>query len=139
MHTPGINIPTVDVATRRALVDRLRPLDPVVELAIGRRPAVAAALAETNAVTATDIVERSVPAGIQFVLDDLLAPTPAVYADAAGLYALNLPPELHRPALTLAEAVNAALAFTTLGHDAPAVPVRRQESLPGETLFWIRE
>ncbi|MFB6354166.1 MAG: UPF0146 family protein [Halobacteriales archaeon] len=128
----------MNVATRRALLARLRPFDPVVELAVGRRPGVAAALAATNAVTATDVRERAVPDRVRFVVDDLTTPDRQVYAGAAGLYGINLPPELHRPALELAEATDAALAFTTLGNDAPAVPVRRRETLPGETLFWAR-
>ena len=138
MRTPGINVPPVESATRDALVDRLRPLDPVVELAVGRRPGVAAALAATNDVTATDLVDREAPDGVRFVRDDLLAPDRSVYAGAAGLYALNLPEELHRPALDLAAGVDAALAVTTLGAEQPAVPVRRRETLPGETLYWLR-
>ncbi|MDZ7701600.1 MAG: UPF0146 family protein [Halobacteriales archaeon] len=129
----------MDAATRDALAARLRPFDPVVELAIGRRPAVAAALAETNAVIATDLVDRPVPPGVHFVRDDLTAPDELLYNSAAALYALNLPEELHRPALDLAEAVDAALAFTTLGNESPTVPVGRRETLPGETLFWVRE
>jgi uncharacterized UPF0146 family protein len=120
-------------------VARLRPLDPVVELAVGRRTDVAAALAETNDVTATDVYDRSVPPGVWFVRDDLTAPDHAVYDGAAGLYGLNLPEELQRPALELAEAVDAAFAFTTLGSESPAVAVRRRETLPAETLFWARE
>ncbi len=137
MRTPGINIPTVNDATRDALVERFRPFDPAVELAIGRRPEVAEALAATNAVTATDLVDRPVP--VPFVQDDLTEPDRSVYAGAALLYALNLPEELHRPALNLAEAIDATLAFTTLGHESPIVPVGRREPLPGETLFWARE
>lgn len=111
----------------------------MVELAVGRRPEVVAALAETNDVIATDVVEREVPTGVQFVRDDLTNPDHSIYADAVGLYALNLPEELHRPALELAEAVDAPLAFTTLGNELPVVPVARRETLPGETLFWVRE
>lgn len=139
MRSPVINVPTVETATRDALVARLRRFDPAVELAVGRRPDVAGALAEHVAVTATDVVDRPVPDGVRFVRDDLTAPDRSVYAGAAGLYALNLPPELHRPALDLAAAVDAALAFTTLGGDAPAVRVGRLETLPGETLYWARE
>lgn len=139
MRTPGINIPTVDDATRDALVERFRPFDPAVELAVGRRTSVAEALAETNVVTATDLVDRPVPGGVRFVRDDLTAPARSIYADAALLYALNLPEELHRPALALAEAVDATLAFTTLGNESPIVPVGRRERLPAETLFWVRE
>ena len=129
----------MEVATRRALVARLRPLDPVVEVAVGQRPAVAAALAATNDVTATDLHERVVPDGVRFVRDDLAEPDLDVYRDAEGIYGLNLPEELQRPALEVARAVDAAFAFTTLGAEAPAVAVVRQEALPAETLFWARE
>ncbi|MFB6360659.1 MAG: UPF0146 family protein [Halobacteriales archaeon] len=125
-------------STGRSLADRFRPFDPVVELAIGRQPAVARRLAETNAVTATDRVDRPVPAGVEFLRDDLTAPSLGRYAHAEALYALNLPPELHRPALELAEAIEAPLAFTTLGHEAPIVPIETRERLPRGTLFWAR-
>ena len=122
-------------ATRDALVDRLASFDRLVEIGVGRRPDVAAGLAAAGVeVTATDVRERSVPDGVQFVVDDVTDPTVAVYADADALYALNLPPELHRPARDLARRVDAAFLFTTLGGDGPAVPVTR-ETLPGETLF----
>ncbi len=129
----------MEAATRRALVGRFERFDPVVELAVGRRPDVAAALAETATVVATDRVDRPVPPGVRFVRDDLTDPDETVYADAAALYALNLPEELQRPALELAEAVDAAFAFTTLGNESPVVPVGRTETLPRETLFWARE
>jgi len=123
--------------TRRAVVDRLSDYDRVVEIGIGRRVAVARALAAAGvAVTATDIHEREVPAGVTFVRDDVTDPTPAVYEAAAALYALNLPPELHRPSADLAATVGADLFFTTLGGDQPTVPVTR-EPIPGETLFRV--
>ena len=68
------------------------------------------------------------------VRDDVTDPDQQVYADADAIYALSLPPELHRPALDLALEVNASLLFTTLGGDPPAVPVE-PETLPGTTLF----
>jgi uncharacterized UPF0146 family protein len=137
-QTPAINVPTVDPSTRRALADRLRPFDPIVELAIGRQPAVARTLADTNAVTATDRVDRPVPAGVEFLRDDLTDPAPARYAHTEAVYALNLPPELHRPGLELAETIEVPLAFTTLGHEAPIVPIETRERLPRGTLFWAR-
>jgi hypothetical protein len=125
----------VQPETRRAIVDRLAAFERVVEIGIGHRTGVAADLADAGvAVTATDVRERSVPAGVEFVRDDVTDPTPGVYADADALYALNCPPELHRPAADLARDVDVPFRFTTLGADPPAVPVVR-ETLPGETLF----
>ena len=123
--------------TRRAIVGRLSDYDRVVEIGIGRRVTVARAPAAAGvAVTVTDIREREVPAGVRFVCDDVTDPTPAVYEGAEALYALNLPPELHRPTADLAAAVGADLFFTTLGGDQPTVPVTR-ETIPGETLFRV--
>ncbi|MEF8783458.1 MAG: UPF0146 family protein [Haloarculaceae archaeon] len=121
--------------TIHALVARLAEFDRVVEVGVGNRPDVAAVLADTGVtVTATDVRERPTPEGIQFARDDVTDPDRQVYADADAIYALSLPPELHRPALDLALDVDAALLFTTLGGDPPAVPVER-ETLPGATLF----
>jgi len=138
MRTPVINIPTVECTTRSALVERFGQFEPVIELAIGRRAGVARALAETTSVIATDRIDRATPSGIEFIRDDLTDPKPALYAPAAVMYALNLPEELHRPALELAETVNTPLALTTLGNESPIVPVERRETLPHETLFWAR-
>ncbi|WP_135820497.1 UPF0146 family protein [Halostella litorea] len=118
-----------------ALADRLARYDRVVEVGVGRRTDVAAALSARGvAVVATDVRERPVPEGVRFVRDDVTDPDPAVYADAGAVYALNAPPELHRPLRDAAERANADLLFTTLGGDGPAVPVER-ETLPGETLY----
>ncbi|WP_290811766.1 UPF0146 family protein [Halovivax sp.] len=122
-----------------APVDRLARYDRVVEVGIGRRTDVAAALADRGvAVTATDVHERPVPDGVGFVRDDVVDPDLAVYADADAVYALNLPPELHRPVLSVARAADADFLFTTLGADQPEIPVERVR-LPGETLFVSRD
>jgi uncharacterized UPF0146 family protein len=121
--------------TTRALVERLARFDRVVEVGVGHRPAVAATLTARDVhVTATDICERPVPAGVRFVRDDVTDPDRAVYADADALFARNLPPELHRPARNLAREVSADFLFTTLGAEPPAVPAD-PETLPGTTLF----
>lgn len=126
---------SVRVSTREALVTRLAAFDSLVEVGIGKNTAVATRLAaEGRTVAATDITPQETPVGVGFVQDDITQPTPAVYADADAVYALNLPPELHRPTHTLAQSVGATFLFTTLGGDPPLVPVRR-ETLPGETLF----
>lgn len=121
------------------IVDRLACFDRVVEVGVGRRPDVAAALAARGvAVTATDVTPREVPEGVAFVRDDITDPTPAVYADADAIYALDLPPELHRPTASVARDHDAAFVFTTLGGDQPTIPVDR-ETLPTETLYWMQE
>ncbi|NHN48172.1 hypothetical protein G9464_11245 [Halostella sp. JP-L12] len=118
-----------------ALAERLASYAAAVEVGIGRRTDVAAALAERGVdVTATDVHERFVPDGVAFVVDDVTDPDPAVYSGADVVYALNAPPELHRPLRDAARDAGADLLFTTLGGDPPAVPVER-ETLPDETLF----
>lgn len=120
--------------TRTALVDRLSRYRTLVEVGIGHRVDVAGELSGRVRVTATDVRDRSVPDGVEFVRDDVTAPRSSVYADADAIYALNCPPELHRPLWTVARRHDAACLFTTLGGDPPLVPVE-SETLPGETLF----
>ena len=121
-----------------ALADRLAEYTAVVEIGVGRRPDLAAALAaDGTAVTATDVEPRETPPDVTFVRDDVTDPTVSIYADAEALVARNLPPELQRPAADLADRVDADFLFTTLGGDPATVPVRR-ETLPGETLFVYR-
>ena len=124
--------------TLDALVARLAEFDTAVEIGVGRRPVVAESLADHGLdVTATDRRSRPVPDCVQFVCDDVTDPDPAVYAEADLIYALNLPPELHRPTHAVARQHEAAFAFTTLGTDQPLVAVER-ETLPAETLFVAR-
>jgi uncharacterized UPF0146 family protein len=119
-------------------VDVFAEFDRLVEVGVGKRTDVAAALAERGcAVTATDVHERAVPSSVPFVVDDVTDPDLAVYADADAVYALNCPPELHRPLVDVASAVDAACAFTTLGGDQPAVPVERRTVESG-TLYVVR-
>ncbi|SIQ71578.1 hypothetical protein SAMN05421858_0173 [Haladaptatus litoreus] len=125
--------------TRDEMVARLADYQSAVEIGIGNRPDVAGALANAGiVVTATDIRPREVPADVQFVLDDVTNPDASVYENCDVLYALNIPPELHRPALAVAKECDSVFVFTTLGGDQPSVPVRR-ETISGETLFWARE
>jgi uncharacterized UPF0146 family protein len=129
----------VEPRTRRAIVGRLSDFETLVEVGVGRRTAVAAALADAGAkVTATDVHPREVPAGVRFERDDVTDPDPEIYRDADAIYALNLPPELHRPALEVAREYEATVLFTTLGTDQPAISVAR-ETIPGETVFVARE
>lgn len=112
----------------------------VVEVGIGERTAVAAGLAGRGfAVTATDVVRRAVPDGVEFVRDDLTDPDLATYRDAALVYGLRLPPELHRALAAVARDVGAIAAFTTLGGDSPAVPASPEQLPGGETVFWVED
>ena len=121
-----------------ALVDSLERYDHLVEVGIGRRTDVAGALAARGiSVVATDVHPRAVPEGVEFVEDDVVDPHDTHYRDADAVYALNLPPELHRPALEVARRVDADFLFTTLGSDQPAVPVERV-TIPGDTLYVAR-
>ena len=125
--------------TRRAIVRRLSDFETLVEVGVGRRHEVAGGLADRGkTVTATDVHPRDVPAAVRFERDDVTDPDPAVYRDADAVYALNLPPELHRPALDVARGHDVAFLFTTLGADQPAISVAR-ETIPGETVFVARE
>jgi len=106
---------------------------------VGRRPGVAAGLAARGcAVTATDVTEREVPDGVAFVVDDVTDPDRSVYEGADAVYALRCPPELQRPLLAVAESVDAACYFTTLGGDPAVVPAEPLTVASG-TLFAARD
>jgi uncharacterized UPF0146 family protein len=120
---------------RHTLVTRLSDCDRVVEVGVGRRPGVAAALAERGVdVTATDVRDRSPPEGVRFVRDDVTDPDLRVYRGVDALYARHCPPELQRPARDVARAVGAPFLFTTLGGDPALVEARRVNAGDG-TVF----
>lgn len=125
---------------RQALVERFGDVDTACEVGIGRRPAVARELASSGVtVTATDVVDRSVPPGVRFVRDDLVAASrrthPGEPYRADLLYALHCPPELHRPLATVARRVGADARLTTLGGEQPAVPVERESLADGLVVY----
>jgi uncharacterized UPF0146 family protein len=126
-----------------ALVERFSQYTSAVEVGIGNRPAVAGALASRGVdIAATDIVSCSVPHAVTFVHDDIVTTskqhTPKPVYDVELLYALNLPPELHRPFRDVAVTVGADCRLTTLGYDVPVVP-SRPVSLPGGDTLYIVE
>lgn len=131
-------------AFRRAIAAHLSRYEHLLEIGIGDRPGVAQLLsadASVESVTAVDVHDRSVPEGIEFVRDDVVAiaraenPPARYHVDA--IYGLNLPAELQRPAATIARTVNADLLFTTLGFESPVFPVDRI-TLEAGTLFVVR-
>ncbi|GGI94761.1 hypothetical protein GCM10008995_01230 [Halobellus salinus] len=131
------------MSTRRdtALVGRFSEYASAVEVGIGRRSDIAAGLADAGvAVAATDVVDCDVPPSVSFARDDVVTASerdhPGAVYDADLLYGLNLPPELHRPALAVAEAVDADFRFTTLGGDPPAVSAV-PTSLPGGGTLYV--
>lgn len=111
------------------LVGRLSDARRLLEVGIGERSGVAAGLAAVGAdLRATDVRERSVPDGVRFRLEDVTTVEELdEFHDVDVVYALNCPPELHRPLRELAERVGAACYFTTLGTDQPAIPVEREQ------------
>ena len=124
--------------TLGALVATLSRYDRLVEVGIGSQTAVAEALAGAGReVLATDVHPRSTPGDVTFVRDDVTDPDVAVYENAEAVYALNLPPELHRSLLEIARKVDADCYFTTLGGDEPAVEVRPR-TVGRDTLYRAR-
>ena len=120
-----------------ALVDRLARYDHLIEVGVGRRPDVAAALAARGrSVTATDVRGRDVPDGVRFVRDDVTDPGASVYRGADAVYARNCPPELQEPLADVAREADAACLVTTLGTD-PVVVDATPETLPEVTLHRV--
>lgn len=112
------------------LFDVLAEFDRLLEVGIGQRTAVAAALSEAGVgVTAVDVADRDVPDGVAFVQDDVTDPDRSVYADADAIYALRLPLDIQEPVAGIADRIDVPLFFTTLGTDPAVVPT---EKLPIE-------
>lgn len=114
--------------TNPPLVRRLSHAERLLEVGIGDRTDVAAGLVAAGAdVRATDVQPVAVPDGVTFRVEDVTAvETIEPFHRVETVYALNCPPELHRPIRDLAEQVGATFVFTTLGHDQPAIPVERE-------------
>ena len=113
----------------------LGAFDRLVEVGIGERTDVAASLADQGvSVTGTDVRERNVPEGVEFIVDDVTNPDRSVYASAEAIYALRLPPELQGPTAALAASVEVPLYFTTLGGD-PVVIEAEPQTIQEGTLF----
>lgn len=157
MTGANISYPTVSDDRRAAVRRKLAGFERLCEVGIGTRHEVAGSLADDgHAVTATDVVERNPPEPVSFVRDDVVAAADRTSGrsavdrsdpgDALGdhyradcVYALNCPPELHRPLVRVADAVDAACCFTTLGGDPPAVDATPLALPGGDTLYVARD
>jgi uncharacterized UPF0146 family protein len=129
----------------RSLSDALARYDRLVEVGVGDRTDLAATLAAVGGeVTVVDVSPPEPTPGVRVVRDDVVARAESVerarppdigpYADSDAVYARRLPPELQRPALTVARAVGAPLLFTTLGGD-PVVVDATPETVTEGTLY----
>ncbi len=89
-----------------------------VEVGIGRNPDVALHLTAAGLpVTATDIVEREVPAPVRFVIDDICAPNIALYRNADLVYAVRPGVEMIPCLIETARAVGADCIVYHLGNE----------------------
>ncbi|WP_058367296.1 UPF0146 family protein [Haloparvum sedimenti] len=135
---------------RGRIADRLSDFEASLEVGIGENGAVAAALrARGRDVTAMDVSDaaaEAAPEGVRFRRADVTEIAAAADPMAAlalprapgVVYACNLPAELQRPTLRLAERLDAVCAFTTLGFEEPVVPVRRRHAVGSDTLYVVR-
>ena len=150
-------------SSERALVAALNPYERLIEVGIGRRPGVALALADRGAEVVAFDVEVSEAArdaaaeppgsdggSLRVVAGDVTALTTddravldALGLDAPGdgfdaVYARNLPAELQRSTVALAERLDAACLFTTLGFEEPVVEVRERSTESGTVAYVAR-
>ncbi|TKX84589.1 hypothetical protein EXE43_18065 [Halorubrum sp. SS5] len=150
--------------SERALVAALDPYERLIEVGVGRRPEVALALADRGrAVVAVDVnlsesareaettAARSGDGSLRVAAADvtaLAADDGRAIRDAVGpewvgdgvdaVYARNLPAEIQRPTVALAERLDAACLFTTLGFEEPVVDVRRRSREAGTVVYVAR-
>ena len=135
-----------DVA--RALADRGREVVAFdIEVSEDARDA-AAAIRTSSAgslrVVAADVTALATAGGDRLIRDALgLDASNEDERDASNastgvdaVYARNLPAELQRPTVALAERLDAACLFTTLGFEEPVVDVRRR-STESETVVYV--
>ena len=135
---------------RGRIADRLAGFETLLEVGIGERDAVAAALnargRDVTAIDVSDAAARAVPEGVRFRRADVTAVAAAgdPVADLSlprapeVVYACNLPAELQRSTRRLAARTDAVCAFTTLGFEEPVVPVRRRHAVGSDTLYVVR-
>ncbi len=123
-----------DVAqSRAAVVEQLKKYRKLLEIGIGNRPAVAAALAaEGRTIRAIDIAtpSKALPEEVAFeqrsvhdLVTDASNRGPAQTYHVNAVYAFNLPAELQSATVQVATAADADCLFTTLGFESPVIDV----------------
>jgi len=112
----------------RSLSDALARFDRLVEVGVGDRTDLAAALAAAG----SEVVARA--GAVERARREGRAPDLGPYVGADALYGRRLPPELQPPTVTVARAVGAPLLFTTLGGD-PVVVEATPETVAEGTLY----
>lgn len=119
------------------VVHLLAGVDTAIEVGIGARPGLAAALQEAGvSVTAVDLKDRAVPPGVTFIQGDIRSDRTVEALPPPDLvYARRLPEELQPGVARLAEQLEAPLYFTTLGFEYPVLPVER---VPTGGVTWYR-
>ncbi len=97
----------------------------LVEVGVGRRDRTARELdAEGYDVTATDIRDVYDAVPVDFVRDDITSPDISVYEDAALIYSVRPPYEIHVALRDVAESVDADLLVAPLADEPPSFDSR---------------
>jgi len=149
---PGRKCSAVKPPASRDIAAALAGYDGLLEVGVGRRPAVARRLAAEHGrpvvavdvdAAALDAIRDDLPDAVTLREADVLALADRAERGGTGLpgsvaavYAVNLPAELQRPTARLAAALDADCRFTTLGFEEPVVPVERRR-LGGEPLYSV--
>jgi uncharacterized UPF0146 family protein len=128
----------------RGLADRGRSVVAVdVDVSEAAREAAPDAATSTEAsaggslrVAAADVTALATGDGDR-AIRDALGPD-AVDDGFDAVYARNLPAELQRPTIALADRLGAACLFTTLGFEEPVVDVRRRSTESGTVVYVAR-
>jgi uncharacterized UPF0146 family protein len=129
----------------RALADRGRDVVAIdIDVSAAAREAAAQGAAKSTEaagegslrVAAADVTALATSNDERAVRDEI---GPDAVGDGVdAVYARNLPAELQRPTVALAERLDAACLFTTLGFEEPVVDVRRRATESGTVVYVTR-
>ena len=90
----------------------------VVEIGVGNNPGAAIIVHDAGIpIRCTDIRNRELPVGIEFVIDDLFEPDPSIYAGADLIYAIRPAIEMMAPLIALAKKTGSDLLVYHLGFE----------------------